>query len=365
MYFLNTILETGIQAKALKHKMETELPKNASRSRIQKLIEEFIVRQTKDSGIKSEEFFPVHFEGSPLHLYLLDELVKLDKLDVLGLPDDFKYKDVPFFTYYSKELVSGLNAFRINKNFRKESGKRLSAAKRIAAEVIEETGVKNVSIIQSDGSYLFNIQVSNIGSYNNLEEYNKRLAREKGIAALPYKTGVVRFSLGGFISTQKGQFEIFEKEVHTGLKIYLSYLKKYQDLLAQAGKNADLESLLNQLFAYENESAYLDKIFSDYDEVKSVRKVINKSLIINENRSLYHASPQKSGVSITSIGDSKNSVIEFQGAVGDCRDVVEFIKSSAFTKIYENLLPQIYKNIQQIKNLNFNIVASRYSKATI
>ncbi len=365
MYFLNTILETGIQAKALKHKMEVELPKNASRSRIQKLIEQFIVQQTKESQTGKSEYFKTHFEGSPLHLYLLDELVKLDKLDVLGLPDDFKYKDVPFFIYYSKELVAGLNNFRINKNFRKESNKRLAAAKKIAAQVISETEIEEVSIIESDGSYLFNLQINNFGSFANLEEYNKRLALEKGIAALPYKTGVVRFSLGGFISTKKGQFEIFEKEIHTGLKIYLSYYKKYRQLVEQAGNSADLDAILSEIFGYENDKAYLQAVFADYDEIKEVKKEINRSLIINENRSLYHASPQKSGVSITSIGDSKNSVIEFQGAVGDCRTVEEFIKSSAFTKIYENLLPQIYKNIPQIKNLNFNIVASRYSKATI
>ncbi len=365
MYFLNTILETGIQAKALKHKMETELPKNASRSRIQKLIEQFIIQQTKEAGAGNNGYFVMHFEGSPLHLYLLDELIKLDKLDVLGLPDDFKYKDVPFFIYYSKELVAGLNNFRINKNFRRESSKRLKAAKSIAAKVIDETGVENISVIDSDGSYLFNLQIKDFGSFNNLEEYNKRLAKEKGIAALPYKTGVVRFSLGGFISVKKGQFEIFEKEVHTGLKIYLSYFKKFNELLAGAGNNADLEALLDEVFDYDDDRQYLNMVFADYDEVKEVNKIVNKSLIINENRSLYHASPQKSGVSITSIGDSKNSVIEFQGDVGDCRNVAEFIKSSAFTKIYENLLPQIYKNIPQIRNLNFNIVASRYSKATI
>ena len=365
MYFLNTILETGIKAKELKHKMEVELPKNASRSRIQKLIEQFIIDQTKKSEEKNRDYFTTHFVGSPLHLYLLNELEKLDKLDILGLPDDFKYKDVPFFIYYSKELVTGLNNFRINKNFRRESNRRLKAAKTIASKVIEETGVEGISFLDSDGSYLFNLQIENFGSFNSLEEFNKRLASEKGIAALPYKTGVVRFSLGGFISSKKGQFEIFEKEVETGLKIYLSYYKEFQSLLFKAGNAADIDNLLSKVFSYSDDNDYLSKIFRDYDAIKGIKKVLNKSLIINENRSLYHASPQKSGVSVTSIGDSKNSVIEFQGAVGDCRTVEEFISSSAFTKIYENLLPQIYKNIPRIKHLNFNIVASRFSKATI
>jgi hypothetical protein len=366
LYFLNTILDVGMQAKSLKHKMETELPKNASRSKIQKHIEKFIEQQVTVSQKQRNRFFITHFEGSPLHLFLLDELIKLDKLDVLGLPDDFKYKDVPFFVYYLKELVSGLNNFRINKTFRKEANGRLFAAMDIAKEVMKEINVDDVSIIESDGSYLFNLQLANFGSFTKLEEFNKRLAVEKGIAALPYKTGVVRFSLGGFLSTEKGQFEIFKKEIYTGLKIFLSYFSKFKKLTeTEEDYNVNVSGALDKTFDYLNETDYIEKIFADYDELKTIRKITNKSLVINENRSLYHASPQKSGISITSIGDSKNSVIEFQGEVGNCRDVSEFIKSSAFTKIYENLLPQIYKNIPQLKNLNFNIVASRYSKATI
>ncbi|NPA36802.1 MAG: aminotransferase class I/II-fold pyridoxal phosphate-dependent enzyme, partial [Chlorobi bacterium] len=367
MYFLNTVLDTGILAKSLKHKMESELPKNASRSKIKKHIEQFIEQQLSKSQTKSKKIYKVpHFEGSPLHLFLLDELVKLAKLDVLGLPDDFKYKDVPFFLYYSKELVNGLNSFRINKNFRKESNKRLKTAKEIARRVIEEQEVSDVSIIESDGSYLFNLFFKDFGSFNDLEEYAKRIAREKGISALPYKTGVMRFSLGGFISSKQGAYAIFEKEIHTALTIFLSYYKVYIEKVKESkGKGIENQSILDEIFGTKNDKEFIARIFEDYAEVKDIKKEINQSLKINENRSLYHASPQVSGVSITSIGDSQNSVIEFQGNVGDCRDVTEFISSSAFTKIYENLLPQIYKKIPQIKNLNFNIVASRYSKATI
>ena len=368
MYFLNTVLDTGILAKSLKHRMESELPKNASRSKIKKHIEQFIELQLTGKGeSKSKTAYTIqHFEGSPLHLFLLNELVKLSKLDVLGLPDDFKYKDVPFFLYYSKELVTGLNSFRINKNFRKESNKRLATAKTIAEQVIEELEMNDVSIIQSDGSYLFNLFFEDFSSFNELEEYAKRVALEKGISALPYKTGVVRFSLGGFISSKSGAYGIFEKEIHTALSIFLSYYKQYKDALKTvSGEGIEPEAVLDDMFRTGSDMEYIRLILKDYDEVKDIKKEVNQSLKINENRSLYHASPQVSGVSITSIGDSLNSVIEFQGDVGDCRDVTEFVGSLAFTKIYENLLPQIYKNIPQIKNLNFNIVASRYSKATI
>ena len=87
---------------------------------------------------------------------------------------------------------------------------------------------------------------------------------------------------------------------------------------------------------------------------------------IRDVRSLYDASPEKSGVTITTIGRSANSVIELHGdIVGTCQDVFEFIRSSAFTKIYENLLAQVYKRVPALADLDFNTVSSKYSKAII
>jgi len=80
---------------------------------------------------------------------------------------------------------------------------------------------------------------------------------------------------------------------------------------------------------------------------------------------LYHSFPKDCGISINSIRGSQNSVFEFYENVGQCRDLIGFIKSKAFTKIYENLLPQIYKRIPHIKHLDYNDVVSRYGKATI
>ncbi len=367
LYFLNRILQVGIEAKKLKDSMESELPKNASRSKINKLVEGFIVAQVAEKPKTSRSLLkPLsEFEGSPLHLYLLDELVSLSKLDILGLPDDFKYKDVPFFIYYHKELVKGLNQFRVNKNFRKESNKRLRLAKKLATQVIDEMGMDDVSVLESDGSYLFNLYFTDFGTYNDLEEFSKVIAAERGISVLPYRTGVVRFSLGGFIDGSKMSYEIFEKEIVTALKIYLSYWRVFRALRIKTDKYVETSMVLQQMFEVKSDRDFLNILLIDYQLILGVKKSINSSLKINENRSLYHTSPQISGVTITSIGDSKNSVIEFSGDVGDCRNVEEFIQSSAFTKIYENLLPQIYKKIPQIKYLNFNTVASRYSKATI
>ena len=49
----------------------------------------------------------------------------------------------------------------------------------------------------------------------------------------------------------------------------------------------------------------------------------------------------------------------------NAEDLDSFIKSKAFTKIYENLLPQIYKSIPQIKYLDFNTVINKFGKPTI
>jgi hypothetical protein len=367
LYFLNAVLEIALRAKTLKDKLESKLPKDASRSRIVSHIENFVVSIVAEDGKgKTATGDPVlaGFEGSPMHLFLLDELVSLAKLDILGLPDDFKYKDVPFYIYYRGELVKGLNRLRINKNFRTEANLRLRSATRIAEEILKELDVDDVSVIKSDGSYLFNFLFNDFGSFNDLEDFAKKIAGERGVPALPYRTGVVRFSLGGFIEGTPKSYEIFEKEVRTAFTLFLNYWKKYKETRKEM-PSSGVREIMDLILNPRKDSDFLNAVFDDYEMVRDLKKKVNKSLLINENRSLYHASPQVSGVSITTIGDSRNSVIEFQGDVGDCRNVEEFIRSRAFTKIYEDLLPQIYKKIPQLRNLNFNIVASRFSKATI
>lgn len=363
LYFLNRVLEVAIKAKTLKDKLESKLPKDASRSKVREEIEQFIVNQIKAKRSNKESVSM--FEGSPLHLYLLEELVALAKLDILNLPDDFKYKEVPFFVYYSNQIVKGLNRFRVNKNFRSESTLRLKMAKKVAHKVIKELEIEDVKVIDSDGSYLFNMLFKNFGSYNDLETFSKAVGKERGICVLPYKTGVVRFSLGGYLQGTQSSYDIFEKEIRSALTLYLTHWKKYKGLRSQLGNETDSNLIIKKLFPKTKESDWLKQVFNDFKTIRTLKKPVNKSLKINDNRSLYHASPQVSGVSVTTIGDSLNSVIEFQGEVGNCRNVEEFIRSSAFTKIYENLLPQIYRKIPQIKDLNFNIVASRFSKASI
>src|SRR5690606_15424203 len=281
LYFLNEVLEVAIRAKGLKDKLEAELPKNASRSKVRGLIENFLVENTKASIVKTEAGSQVPtFEGSPLYLFLLDELVSLDKLDILNLPDDFKYKDVPFFSYYSEQLIKGLNRFRINKSFRSESIKRLSMAKRVAAEVIEALGAQDIQIIDSDGSYLFNLLFTNYGSYNDLEIFCMAIGEQRGLCALPYKTGVVRFSLGGYLDGSSKGVEIFEKEIRVSLTVFLSYWMKYRAAFEKAGKNAKAEDVIKKVFPNLKENQWVEVVLEDFSEIRDQKKKGNQSLKI-------------------------------------------------------------------------------------
>ena len=126
LFMLVNILEIAQLAKKIKDRMDENLPKDASRYKIKAKLKEYIMTEIKanltqrGNGFRGKTRRPSLFEGSPLHLFLLEELCSLDKLDVLDLPDDFKYKGEPFFSYYKSHLVKELNRFRINKIFRSE-----------------------------------------------------------------------------------------------------------------------------------------------------------------------------------------------------------------------------------------------------
>lgn len=175
LLMLNNLLEIAQVAKKIKDTMESELPKNASRFKIKDTLIRFIndqIGRTEKSNANSVANRQLHktagFEGSPLYIFLLDELVSLDKLDILGLPDDFKYHNEPFFVYYQKRLVENLNKFRVNKNFRTESMQRMAWAKEVAQKVIDKFEGTDVTWLPSDGSYLFNFRVGEGFSYADL-----------------------------------------------------------------------------------------------------------------------------------------------------------------------------------------------------
>jgi RNase P/RNase MRP subunit p29 len=370
LLFLNNTLEIAQISKKVADTIDSRLPKDASMFKIREFIIDEIKKQIKikDEELKQNKVLKkiAKFEGSPIHVFLLEELQAIDKLEVLGLPDDFNYNGRLFFDIYQEHIVSELNKFRVNKNFRSESLKRLKLAKTISKQVIEKLDIKDVEIINSDGSYLFNIILKKFSSYVDLELFCKRLSEQRGIAAMPYPRGIIRFSLGGYIQGSKQSYDIFNTEFEEALTIFLTYWNKFYLMrLAPENKGIQTTDLLTKLFYVKTDAEFLNNVLNDYKESKKLKRLTSSSLKINDIRSLYHADSSSSGVTINSIGNSKNSVIEFSEQVGRCTDVHQFIQSPAFTKVYENLLSQIYKNIPQLKYLDFNEVASKYSKATI
>ncbi len=375
LLMLNNTLETAQVAKSIKDQIEAELPKNASRSKIKKAIVKFIINQigkTEHNNEISKTNRQLHktagFEGSPLYLFLLDELVALDKLDVLGLPDDFKYHDEPFFVYYQQRLVENLNRFRVNKNFRKESLTRQKMAQEIAQRLLKEAPEgTQMDYIHSDGSYLFNFRITGPYAYPDLLLFCRALAKHKGVATVPYPTGLIRFSLGGYINASPQGMKVFAAEIEDAFSILIKYWNRFAALRAdEANKEKESSDLLAQVFYYPKDQDFIDAVIEDYALSARYKKDKAPSLQIRDVRSLYHTSPEKSGVTITTIGRSANSVIELHGdLIGSCKDVFEFVKSSAFTKVYENLLAQVYRKIPALADLDFNKVSSKYSKAVI
>jgi len=372
LFMLVNILENAQLAKSIKDNLEERLPKNASRNKIKYRIEKYIKDETesyrkKQANKTTKELLRFStFEGSPLHLFLLNELVALDKLDVLQLPDDFKYKDEPFFTYYQKQLVKEINTFRVNKNFRDEALRRLKIAKDTAAELLTGEAGDHARIIASDGSYLFNIQLKQFFSYQDLEKFTQKLAEQRGIAVIPYQTGFLRFAMGDFLDGTANGYDLFRKEFKNALEIVLKYwLKFYVVKSAAENKELSTDQILDQVFFSGSDRQFVRQVLEDFNVIKTLNKTPNNTLRINNVWTLYHASPGMSGVSINTIEGSKNSVIEFSESVGRCADLPDFIRSTAFTSVYENLLPQIYKNIPMIKQLDFTAVLARYGKPTL
>ena len=374
LLMLNNLLEVAQIAKKIKDTMESELPKNASRYKIKETLVRFINEQighTEKSNENSRANRQLHktagFEGNPLYLFLLDELVALDKLDVLSLPDDFKYKEEPFFVYYQNRLVKNLNRFRVNKNFRSESLERMAWAKEAAERALQKFPDCGITYLHSDGSYLFNFFVQGHFSYADLLCFCQYLAQNRGIAAVPYSTGVVRFALGGYLADSEESVRVFKNELEDGFTIFLKYWLQFVARREDpVYKEVESHSILEELFAYRKDKQLIETIIEDYPLSGKAKKDKAPSLQIRDIRTLYHASPEKSGITITTIDRSVNSVIELHGdKIGSCRDVFEFIRSAAFTKVYENLLTQVYKNVPDIADLDFNTVSSKYSKAVI
>jgi len=375
VYMLVNIIEAAQLAKRIKDRVEERLAKNASIQHFKKFIGENIkselakyeenLKAKKSPGKEITRFSP--FEGSPLHISLLEELVSLDKLEVLKLPDDFIYKGQPFFRYYQEQLAATLNSFRINKHFRDESFKRMQMAKNIAAEVLEKGGYDQYArVVESDGSYLFNLQLTDLPSYQGLEKFALKLAEQRGIAIIPYRIGFLRFSLGDYLDGSQKSYAILADEIRNALGIFFKYWSAYYTRRKSDDyKGKTTEDILEEIFGTKTDSEFTNRILDDFILVRDIKKVKQNSLKISKLDTLYLVFPEKSGMTINSIDDSKNSVFEFYENVGKCSDIRDFIGSKAFTKVYENLLPQIYNRIPQLNHLTFDTILARYGKTSI
>lgn len=371
LYMLVNILQIAQLAKRIKNNLEEKLPRNASRHNIKQLIERYIIQTFQEQSMvkaprNGGNGLKLSFEGSPLHLFLLNELVAIDKLDMLELPDDFKYKNEPFFAYYQKHLVSSLNSFRVNKNFRTESLKRLKIAKETATEMLNGEAGKYARVVASDGSFLFNIQLKYFFSYQDLEKFTQKLAEQRGIAVIPYQTGFLRFSLGGYLEGSTASYDVFRKEIKNALEIVLKYWQQfYETKNNEKSKSRSTDDLLEEIFSLPSDRAFMDRVLDDFYLTRNLKKKPFHSLLINNQWTIYHASPRLSGVGIYSIDNSANAVIEFSDDLGRCSTLPEFIQSRAFTSIYENMLPQVYPNIPAIKHWSFSRVLARFGKSEL
>ncbi len=375
VYMLVNIIETAQLAKKIKDRSEARLAKNASIYSFRKSIEldiknelskyEQNLKAKKTPGKKITRFTP--FEGSPLHIFLLEELLALDKLEMLNLPDDFLYKGKPFFKYYQNRLVKALNTFRLNKVFREESNKRLKVAKETAEQLMKENGWDEYAqVVGSDGSYLFNLHLNKIPSFQALEKFTKKLAEKRGIAVIPYKIGFVRFSLGDYLKGDAKSYKDFIADFKNALEIFFKYwILYYTKRTSNEYQSSTTDIVLDEILNAKSDKEFIEQILEDFSIIKNIKREKLESLKISKLDTLYLAFPEQSGLSINSIGESHNSVFEFYEHIGECQDIQAFIRSKAFSKIYENLLPQIYKNIPLINHLDFDVVLARFGKAAI
>ncbi len=366
LYMLVNLLEMAQMAKKVKDVMEHQLPKNASRSNIVKLIEKFIVAHADAANIQKESVRSNYFDGSPLHLFLLEELVSLDKLDILQIPDDFRYNDTPFFVYYLQELIRKLNSFRINRIFRNESNKRLAMAKKIVQAELNALDEKKLHLVDSDGSYLLNIKVIDFFSYQDLEKFAMKLAEERGISIIPYESGFLRFSVGNYIEGTEMSYQIFQEELSTALRILLHYWNLfYTEKNKLENKSLTTDQILQNLFYSPSEKDFMMRVFVDYDALQPHVKKGISYLKISNTKTFYNIQDASVGVSINAIPDSINAVIEFDDSVGNKLTLLEFIKSKVFSSIYDNLLPQIVPHIPRIKGWTLHRIQYKFGKATL
>ena len=97
-----------------------------------------------------------------------------------------------------------------------------TVAKKVAAKIIEEEQLTDVGFLSSEGAYLFNMTLKGYSSYQDLEQFTQVLAEKRGIAAIPYKNGIVRFSLGDYVEGTEASYRVYEKELENIFRLFIN-----------------------------------------------------------------------------------------------------------------------------------------------
>ncbi len=124
-----------------------------------------------------------------------------------------------------------------------------------------------------------------------------------------------------FLADTEESKQVFKYELEDGFTIFMKYWTLFAaKRLDAAYKEVESHTILDEIFAYTKIQELIDTIIGDYPLSAKYRKDKAPSLQIRDIRTLYHASPERSGVSITTIDRSVNSVIELHGdKIGSCR----------------------------------------------
>jgi len=136
----------------------------------------------------------------------------------------------------------------------------LHMAKEIARDVIEKNQAeKYFEVLDSDGSFLFNILLKEFFSYQDLEKFTKKLAEQRGISVVPYLTGFLRFSLGDYVEGSDESYDIFSKEFENSLRIVLKYWKLFYEAKTNPEtKEKRTEDILDDIFRTSSDMEFVD-----------------------------------------------------------------------------------------------------------
>lgn len=113
----------------------------------------------------------------------------------------------------------------------------------------------------------------------------------------------MRFSLGGYIAAGKEGMKIFSAEIEDAFSIFIRYWTRFAAERAdEANKGVESKDLLERVFYSPKDQDFIDSLIRDYKLSAQYKKDKAPSLQIRDVRSLYHTSPERSGVTITTIG---------------------------------------------------------------